>query len=193
MGRRVLAAIAGGVVVFVWSALSHMALGLGTAGISSIPNEDRVTQAIRGGITEPGLYFFPGFDASRKRTPDEEKAWTERYRRGPSGILVVQPGGRDPLAPEQFVIELVADILAAGVAAFLLAGMAGSFVARASAVGLLGVFEWLDINVSYWNWDKFPTTYTLAALVEQLVGWTLAGLVMALILRPRSAGISGPR
>jgi hypothetical protein len=186
MGRRVLAAIAGGVVVFVWSALSHMALGLGTAGISTMPNEDRMAQAIRGSITEPGLYFFPGFDASRKFTPEEEKAWTEKYRRGPSGILIVQPGGRDPMAPEQLVIELVADILAAGVAAFLLGGLAGSFTARVAAVGLLGVFEWLDINVSYWNWYKFPTAFTLAALVEQVVGWTLAGLVMALILRGRA-------
>jgi hypothetical protein len=185
MGRRVLAAIAGGVVVFVWSALSHMALGLGTAGISTMPNEDRVAQAIRGAITEPGLYFFPGFDASHKMTPDEEKAWTEKYRRGPSGILIVQPGGRDPMAPEQLVIELLADILAAGVAAFILDGLAWTFTARVAAVGLLGVFEWLDINVSYWNWYKFPTVFTAAALVEQVVGWTLAGIVMALILRGR--------
>lgn len=186
MGRRVMAAIAGGIVVFVWSALSHMALPLGTAGIRSIPNEERVAQAIRGTITEGGLYFFPGFDASHAMTAEEQRTWTERYRRGPSGILVVQPGGRDPMSTQQLVVELIADIFAAGVAAFVLGGLGGSFVARASAVGLLGVFEWLDINVSYWNWYKFPTTYTVAALIEQVVGWTLAGLVMALILRGRT-------
>jgi len=186
MGRRVLAAVAGGVVVFVWSALSHIALGLGTAGIRSIPNEERVAQAIRGVITEPGLYFFPGFDTSHKMTAEEQKAWTEKYRRGPSGILVVQPGGREPMTPVELVIELVADILAAGVAVFVLGAMGGSFLARVMAVGLLGVFEWLDINVSYWNWYKFPSTFTVAALIEQLVGWTLAGLVMALMLRGRS-------
>ena len=190
MGRRVLAAIAGGVVVFVWSAISHMALGLGTAGISTMPNEDRMAQAIRGAITEPGLYFFPGFPASHKMTADEEKAFTEKYRRGPSGILIVQPGGRDPMVPQQFVFELLGDVLAAGVAAFILSSLAASFAARVAAVGLLGVFEWLDINVSYWNWYKFPTAYTLAALVEQVVGWTLAGLVMALILRGRSRATS---
>jgi hypothetical protein len=186
MPRRILAAIAGGVVVFVWSALSHMALGLGTVGIRSMPNEERLTQAIRGGI-EAGLYVFPGFDASRQMTPEEEKVYAEKYRRGPSGLLVVQPGGRDPMEPAQLAIELFADILAAGVAVFILVGLGGSFVARVGAVGLLGVFEWLDINVSHWNWYKFPTAFTLAALVEQLVGWTLAGLVMTLILRVRPA------
>ena len=217
MGRRVLAAIAGGVVVFVWSAISHMALGLGTAGISTLPNEDRMAQAIRGAITEPGLYFFPGFVASNKITPAQEKAWTEKYQRGPSGILIVQPGGRNPMAPEQerawteryrrgpsgmivvqpggrepmeptqFVVELLADILAAGVAAFLLTRLGGPFLARAGAVGLLGVFEWADINVSYWNWYKFPAMFTGAALLDQVVGWTLAGLVMAWMVRPRPA------
>jgi len=187
MGRRLLAAIAGGIVVFIWSAVSHMALGLGSAGIRTLPNEERMAQAIRGVVTEPGLYFFPGMDPSRKMTPEEERAWTERYRRGPSGLMVVQPGGRDPMEPTQFVVELLADILAAGVAAFLLAGLGGPLLARAGAVGLLGVFEWADLSVSYWNWYKFPTLYTGAALVEQVVGWTLAGLVMALMLRPRPA------
>ena len=187
MGRRLLAAIAGGIVVFIWSAVSHMALGLGSAGIRTLPNEERMAQAIRGVVTEPGLYFFPGMDPSRKMTPEEERAWTERYRRGPSGLLVVQPGGRDPMEPTQFVVELLADILAAGVAAFLLAGLGGPLLARAGAVGLLGLFEWADLSVSYWNWYKFPTLYTGAALVEQVVGWTLAGLVMALMLRPRPA------
>ena len=185
MGRRLLAAIAGGIVVFVWSAVSHMALGLGSAGIRTLPNEERMAQAIRGVVTEPGLYFFPGMDPSRKMTPEEERAWTERYRRGPSGLMIVQPGGRDPMEPTQFVVELLADILAAGVAAFLLAGLGGPLLARAGAVGLLGVFEWADLSVSYWNWYKFPTLYTGAALVEQVVGWTLAGLLMALMLRPR--------
>ena len=188
MGRRLLAAIAGGIVVFVWSAVSHMALGLGSAGIRTIPNEERMAQAIRGVVTEPGLYFFPGVDPSRKMTPAEERAWTERYRRGPAGILIVQPGGREPMEPTQFVVELLADILAAGVAAFILAGLGGPLLARAGAVGLLGVFEWADISVSYWNWYKFPTLYTGAALVEQVVGWTLAGLAMALILRSRPSG-----
>lgn len=186
MGRRLLAAIAGGIVVFMWSAVSHTALPLGTAGISSIPNEERMAQAIRGVITEPGLYFFPAFDPTRKMTAEEERAWTERYRRGPTGILVVRPGGLEPMETTQFVIELLGDILAAGVAAFILAGLPGSFLARALSVGLMGVFEWADISVSYWNWYKFPTLYTGAALVEQVVGWTLAGLVMAFMLRPRS-------
>ena len=89
------------------------------------------------------------------------------------------------MEPTQFVAELLGDILAAGVAAFILGGLGGPLLVRAGTVGLMGVFEWADINVSYWNWYKFPAAYTGAALVEQIVGWTLAGLVMALILRPR--------
>jgi hypothetical protein len=156
-----------------------MALGLGTAGIRSVPNEERLAQAVRGVITEPGLYFFPGRDPSRKMTPEEERAWTERYRRGPSGMISRQPGGRDPMEPTQFVIELLADILAAGVAAFLLTRLQGPFLARAGAVGLLGVFEWARPQRLVLELGQVPGDVHGRALLDQVIGWTLAGLVMA--------------
>jgi hypothetical protein len=40
--------------------------------------------------------------------------------------------------------------------------------------------------VPYWNWYGFPTDFTLAQIVENTVGWFLAGLVLALIVRPSS-------
>jgi len=33
--------------------------------------------------------------------------------------------------------------------------------------------------VPYWNWYRFPASFALAALVEQLLGWLLAGAAMA--------------
>ena len=186
MGRRVLAAIAGGVVVFVWSALSHTALGLGTAGISTIPNEERVAQALRGAIAEPGLYFLPGFDTSHKMTAEEQKAWTEKYRRGPSGILVIQPGGRDPMMPEQLVVELVADILAAGVAAFIL-----------GAIGVPGPGHGRRpdgrVRVARHQRLVLELVQVPHGLHGRVAGRAAdrvdAGLVMALILRSRSGPI----
>ena len=52
---------------------------------------------------------------------------------------------------------------------------------RISAVA--GVFSWASISVAYWNWYGFPRDFVLAELVDQLVAWTLAGLVMALLWR----------
>jgi len=55
--RIILAGIAGGVVLFIWGAFSHMVLPFGEIGIKSMPNEAPVMAAMRSNITEPGLYF----------------------------------------------------------------------------------------------------------------------------------------
>jgi hypothetical protein len=52
---------------------------------------------------------------------------------------------------------------------------------------LIGIVGWISIDVSYWNWYRFPTSYVADALIEQAVGWFLSGLAMAFVLRSRAA------
>jgi hypothetical protein len=44
---------------------------------------------------------------------------------------------------------------------------------------LLGLFAWLSISVSYWNWYGFTGAFTSAELIDQLGGWFFGGLVLA--------------
>jgi hypothetical protein len=90
------------------------------------------------------------------------------------------------MSPRQLLTELGADIVLMLLAAFLLAqaaGALGSFLGRAFFVAALSLFGWLDIHISYWNWYGFPTDYTLATLVDALVGYLLAGLVLAWLVK----------
>jgi hypothetical protein len=43
----------------------------------------------------------------------------------------------------------------------------------------LGAFTSLIAHVSNWTWLGYSTSYTLMAIFDQMVGWLLAGLVMA--------------
>jgi hypothetical protein len=45
----------------------------------------------------------------------------------------------------------------------------------------------LSIGVSYWNWYGFPLDFTAGEAIMEIVGWFLAGLVLAAIVRPRAA------
>jgi len=47
----------------------------------------------------------------------------------------------------------------------------------------IGAVAALTTNISYWNWYGFPTTYTVAYMTTQLVGFLVAGLIGAGILR----------
>jgi hypothetical protein len=183
MLKILLAGVVGGIVVFAWSAFSHMVLPTGEAGIRQIPNEDAVMRAMKESIREPGMYLFPGMDMRKKPTPEEQKAWTEKYIAGPTGLLVYHPTGSSPLSPRQLVTECLSNIAAAILLALVLSSVPASLGRRALFGMLLGTFAWLSITVSYWNWYGFPGSYTWGEGLDQIVGWLLGGLTIAAVFK----------
>ena len=188
MKRIVLAGIFAGLVVFIFSAIDHMALPTGHMGLKMLPQEEAVLAAMRPLISEPGLYLFPGMDMSKRPTPEEEKAWVAKYVAGPTGLLVYNPAGEQPMQPRQLSMELATDILAACIAAYLVSLTTASFGQRVLMVTLLGLFAWLSISVSYWTWYRFPTAFVLAEGIDQVGGWLCGGLVLATVFRGSKAG-----
>jgi hypothetical protein len=189
--RLILAGILAGVVMFMWGGIAHMALPLGKMGIQSLPGEETVLSALQTSIPADGLYFFPGMDMSRKPTPDEQRAWEAKYMAGPHGIIVYHGQGSSPLSPRQLLVELVANILACIVAALVLTRVVAGFGSRVMAATGFGLIAWLSVSASYWIWYGFPRPFALAEAVDQVVGWFLAGLVLAALLRVRT--VAHPR
>ncbi|PYI78486.1 MAG: hypothetical protein DMF05_11945 [Verrucomicrobia bacterium] len=70
--RVLLAGILGGIVMFIWTSIAHMALPLGEAGITEIPNESAVLNSMQSNIGDKtGLYIFPGLGVGK--TPADRK------------------------------------------------------------------------------------------------------------------------
>ena len=188
MKKAILGGLLGGLALFVWGMISHMALPLGEAGVRMMAPaaEDAVLAAMKSAMTERGLYIFPGMDMA-KATEEEQKAWPAKYAAGPAGIVVFNPKPQGSF-PTWLGIELAGNILAALMAAIVILHVPGSvgFLRRALLVALLGLLEAFDIDVSQWNWYSFPTLYMLAQLVDHTVGWFLAGLVLARVCRDRA-------
>lgn len=181
--RILLAGVLAGIALFAWGAISHMVLGLSEVGIKAMPNEEPVLSAMSSNLKEPGFYFFPG----GMETPEQQQAAEEKYRKGPIGILIYQPTGRQPWDPMQFGTEFLKGVVAAIIAAWLLSQTSiSSFLTRALFVALVGFVGSLDVHGSYWNWYGFPTNYTLAALADEFIGWFVAGLLLAGFIKPAS-------
>lgn len=183
--RVIIAGIVGGLILFFWGAFSHMVLPLGEVGIKSMPNEAPVMAAMKSNIPEPGLYFYPGIEGGHSSNEAEQAAWTEKYKAGPNGILVYHPTGGDPMPPSMLITELVSNILASLVAAFVLSMTTWSFFGRVLGSALFGLVAWLSVDASYWNWYGFPTNYFLAQGVDQFVGWLFAGVGLAIFVKGR--------
>ena len=67
--RILFAGIIGGIVMLIWTSIAHMALPLGEAGISEIPNESAVLRAMQSSPGDKtGLYIVAAL-VLRKRGP----------------------------------------------------------------------------------------------------------------------------
>ena len=189
MTRTITAAVLGGLVLFLWGLASHMLLPLGQSGVRRITpgSEPGGMAALRSSLPERAIYVFPGLDMSTGPTEAERKAWQERYEMGPAGIVAVTPKPTRTF-PVQLATELGTNIVAAFMVALVLLRIPTEMGAlqRGGVVGaLLGAFEAFDIDASQWNWYGFPTAYFTAQLVDHVIGWFLAGMVIAWICRER--------
>jgi hypothetical protein len=180
--RWLLAALSGAVVMFAWSTLSHTMLIRGI-GFTRMPDEAAVVAQLRTSIHEEGLYFFPGIDWDAKPTAGENAAWQARFRAG-NGILVYHPSSGDPVSPGKMLLQLLCDLLAAAIAAWLVARLPGPYWRRVVAVGAMGVFGCLGVSALFWNWYGFGHAFFAAHCFDKIVGWLVAGAAIARVAAP---------
>jgi hypothetical protein len=187
--KILLAGILGGIVMFIWTSIAHMALPLGEAGLGEIPNESAVLSAMQSNIGEQtGLYIFPGTGLGKNATRQEKgeamKHMGEKLAANPSGILMYHAPGRQLALGKLLGVEFGTELLEAILVVFLLAQTRiASFAGRIGFVLVAGILAAIATNVSYWNWYGFPCAYTLSYMLIQIVGFLCVGIVAALVLR----------
>lgn len=186
--RIAVAALLGAIVIFIWQFVSHMLLPIGEMGFRAPQNEAVVLQAASSGLPDPGMYLLPYLAPEKMNDAAAVRGWTERAQKNPSLFVVVSPANTivTNMLPElsrQFVIDLLGALLVA----FVLAGTAWGFGMRVLGAAIFGVFGWLLDIVPMWNWYKFPADYVVGNLLDQGIGWLLAGIAIAWWLGRRSA------
>jgi hypothetical protein len=187
MSRLIFASVLAGIAVFLWGFISHAVSPLGEAGLRSLPDEPRLLDAMRATIPEKGLYFFPGAADPGNLTEDQQRAWIDKMKAGPNGLLLFDPAGHEPLSMRQLMTELVNDFLAALLLGILLGYTTLSLWGRVAFGAAIGLMGWLAISVAYWNWYQFPSAYILAEGFNQVIAWALAALVFSVVIRRGSA------
>lgn len=179
--RVLVAALMGGIVMFIWGAVAHMALGLGDIGMHQPVAEDTVLASLRPGLGEQaGVFLLPSIDPAKMGDKTVMAAYSAKAKASPYAFMVYMPQGEDLSDMSgRLPREWASDTLSALMLAFVMGLAAFSFMTRLSIALAASVFAWLSTMVPYWNWYMFPTNFTVAALVEQVIGWLLAGAVMA--------------
>ena len=184
--RILIAGIVGGIAMFIWTSIAHVVLPLGAVGLSQIPNEKPVLNAMQNSIgTTSGLYIFPWVDVKRSDAMAQAEA---KMKVNPSGLLIYRPAGAEGMTPKMLIVEFIKEVIVSLIAALLLAqAVLRSYGARAGFVALIGLAAGLTTNISYWNWYGFPGDYTTAYAAIDIIGYVVAGLAIAAILKRRIA------
>jgi hypothetical protein len=186
-GRIILAGILGGIAMFIWTSIAHLATPLGTTGIKVIPNEQVVLSAMQTTLgNERGLYFFPrtgvALDAGREQQRAAMASYQQVLDKNPSGILIYKPAGEKVMTFSQLAHEFGFQVLEALLLAILLSVTTlTSFGSRMWFAVLVGIIAAVSTNLSYWNWYGFPTSYTHAAMFVEVMKYIVAGAVIVLL------------
>jgi hypothetical protein len=182
MGMRVLiAGLLGGIVFFVWGALSHMVLQIGDVGFHYGTPYRATLAALKQEAPQGGAIMMPTVGRANMMDDAAQKQLAAESAGQGYAFIVYAPGGNPasvdmgPVLGKQFAT----DFLSALVAAWLLSLGVFGFGKRVAMAAGLGLFAWLVVAVPYWNWYLFPLDYTLGLLAKYLVGWALAGTAMA--------------
>ena len=122
--RAFLAAILGGIAMFIWSFIAHDLLPLGEMGMREFKNEAAVLDALKTNLGDArGLYHFPGHragpNATRQEKSDAMKGAMEKAASGPSGLLIYHPS-REFTFGKLLGIEFATERLEAILVVFLL-------------------------------------------------------------------------
>lgn len=189
MKRVFLAGLLGAIAMFAWVSIAHMATPLATTGVSELPNEGPVLQALQASAGQTsGLYMYPGFGLGPHPTISQLQAAMPEHDKKlattPSGLLIYHPPGRPSMTTGTLVIEFAKEFVQVLLAMALLSVAALSgYRSRVLFVVAIGIIESIGTNVSYWDWYGFPGSYTAAQICITVIAFLVAGLVGAAIVR----------
>ena len=181
--RILIAGVLGGIAMFIWASIAHVATPLATAGLQPLPNETATVAALHQQLGDKGgLYFFPYASGTDSKTMAAQEA---KLKVEPSGLLAYQgptpPGAFLRQLAAEFALEVVESLLTAAILVF-----AATFGARMGLAVAIGAIAAVATNFSYWNWYGFSAAYTFANAFTELVKFVVAGAVIALVLRGRA-------
>src|ERR1700756_4137211 len=112
-GKTLLAALIGGIVMYIFSSAFHMSPA-GQVGVSQSKDDAAMIAAMKSATGDKaGMYHFPYTDMTQK---DAMKTMTANLKASPSGVLLYHPAGDAGLSPSrligEFVVELIEVMLA---------------------------------------------------------------------------------
>jgi hypothetical protein len=188
--KALIAGVVGGLVIFFWGFVVHTVVHLHSRTIHPLPDEAAFVATMQETGAATGVYFVPFLDRAHDDADAQQAAddqWKEAARRGPIALMMYRAEGVEPMAPITFIRGALLFVLASTVAALMLIPAApklSGYLGRVVFIASFGVVVALFSDFSMWNWWHAPLDYAGMLALDHIIGWTLAGLAIAAIVKP---------
>lgn len=162
------------IVLFAWGFLSWAILPWHNAVADKFADESAVSAVLKENAPSAGMYYLPFAQ--------------EDLKPGVLFALVnVLPDGVDGTMGGMMALALLGQAVSAVLVILLLCRTSiPDYWGRVRFVALTGVAIGFVSHFPYWNWFGFSTSYTLVIIVDNLIAWFLAGLVLAKFVEGKS-------
>jgi hypothetical protein len=155
-----IAAVVGGIVLFLWTGLTQNFLPW---GIKAVDEPKRKEDGLKVG------------SAIAEMTTNGMAIISEPV----VAFVVVKPGSSYHMG-RYFAIEFVTQLLVGAVLAGILLMTQGQVLeTRLLLIALVGLAGVTSIDLQYWNWWGFSNRYTFGLAFNRLVGYLIAGGIVA--------------
>lgn len=175
-GSLWLPVVVSAVAVWFLSAILHMVLKYHRADYSKLPDEDAVSQALRGGSPGPGVYVLPFvMDPSKRNDP----AVVKRYNDGPVAMITMMRNGVPAMG--KYLLQWFVFCFLVSFATAYIARNTLSFGADGlSVLRLTGTVAFLAYGFGYFQdsiWKGIPWPISLRGLFDSLLYALATGFI----------------
>jgi hypothetical protein len=188
--RVIISAIVGGILVFLWGMVSWMVLPYHTMSIHQFKDEAAITKAITAQVDHSGVYVLPFVPADilSKPAAEQKASWGEVQAKQEKGPLVFASVSLEGLQYSmQYAMTCAALLQIAGafiISLILWCFCCSGYFCRVLTVSTIGLLVGLLGLAPFMIWWKFSQPFILTCAADALIGWTIAGIFMAGIVKP---------
>ncbi len=186
MAKKLIAGgIGGGLIYFLWGAFSWMVLPWHNMSLNKFADENMVANAIKSNAPYAGIYLMPNPHKQPEGMTEEmkdtaEQISNEMHRHEPFVFASIRPNGIDFESPLPYIASFCVYVLVGMLMTWLvIQAKLASYYKRVAFIKIIAFTGAALCHLSYWTWWHFPTSYTLVLIADTVIGWALAGLLIA--------------
>jgi hypothetical protein len=190
MRQFLLGGLVGGIIFFAWGAVAWMVLPFNSNALHTARDEDALLAVMKHSLVGKAVYALPAMPRKEGLSAEQyealQKAWVEKYATGPTALVIYNPRGSEQMRLDQILFGLADCILCALIGAWFLVRSTAynaSYISRVTYFGMLGILISFFVHLSNFNWFDYPSDFTVAMVLDTILGWVVAGLGVAAVVK----------